>query len=118
MVRKPFDRVPNGSSIDDPSAGTAQSVPKVQAAYRLGAAGPDPAQSDQDPANPQHDSGPDSIYQVPFKRYKPGFQGNEQSKGPLDRDQSDVQMSLYGFGEESPGVLQVRDSHHRNDASN
>ena len=116
MVRKPLQRVANGSSVDDAGADTAQSVPEVQAGDRLRVARADPAQRDQDRANTQHESRSDSIDQVSFKRYEPGFQSDEQRKGPLNRDQRDVQMGLYGFGEESPGILQVRDGHHRDDA--
>src|SRR5271166_4871328 len=117
MIREPFQRVPNGSPIDNPCADAAHSVPKIQAVDRLRPAGPDPPERDRDRANTQHEAGSDSIYEVPFKRHKPGFQGDEQSKSPLDSDQGDVQMGLDGFGEESPGVLQVGDRHHRNDAS-
>ena len=77
MVRKPFQRVPNGAAIDDPGSDTAHSVPKVEAVDRLRPARSDPAQSDHDGAETQHESGSDQIDQVPFKRYEPGFQGDE-----------------------------------------
>ena len=77
MVREPFQRVPNGSAIDDAGADATHSVPKVEAVDRLGIAGSDPAQSDHDRAHAQHESGSDAIDQISFKRDEPGFQRDE-----------------------------------------
>jgi hypothetical protein len=65
----------------------------------------------------QHESGTDDIDQVSFERYEPGLQGDKQGKGPLNSNQTNVQMGLYGLGEQSPRILQVGDRHHGNDAS-
>src|SRR5271165_3299839 len=116
MVGKPFQRIPNGSAVDDPGADTTHAVPKIQAGDGLGSPGSNPTQRDEDRANTQHQPGSDSIDQISFKRYEPGLQGNEQSERPLNGDQRNVQVRLYRFGKQRPGILQVGDSHHRNDA--
>src|ERR1035438_117409 len=118
MIRKPFQRVPNSASIHDPGADTPHSVPEVEAVDGFRVARSDPAESDHDGPQTQHESGPDSIYQVAFKRNEPGLEGNEQSERPLHGNETDVQMSLDGFGEESPCVLQIRDRHHGDNAGN
>src|SRR5579863_7240152 len=109
MVREPFQRVPNGSSVNCSSADASQRVPEVQVAYGFGTASTDPSQSDEDCANTQHESRTDLVDQISFKRHKPGFKGDEQRNGPLDSDQRDMHMGLNRFGEKGPGVLQVRD---------
>src|ERR1700728_278262 len=118
MVREPFQRIPNSSSIDRSGADTTESVPKVEAIQRFRPAGSDPTQPGQDRAQTEHEPGSNSVHQESFKRYQPGLQSDEQNNCPLDGFQRDVQMFLYGFREESPRVLQVRDSHHRDDARN
>ena len=45
MVRKPFQRVSDGSPVDDASANAAQAVPKVQASQSFGLTREDPAQA-------------------------------------------------------------------------
>src|SRR5579872_5268900 len=117
MVRKPFQCISNGSAIDDSGADTAHAVPEVKAIDRLSPARPDPSQADHDRAEAQHEPWSDAIDEISFKRNKPSLQGDKQSKRPLHRNQTDMQMSLYGFGKKSPGILQVCDRHHCDDAS-
>ncbi len=116
MIRKPLQRVADGAAIDDSGADSAHSVPEIEAVDRLGIARSDPAQPDQNRADAQHEPGTDFIHQVSFERHKPRFQCDEQSERPLDSYQRDVQMRLYRFGEKRPGILQVRDRHHCDDA--
>ena len=77
MVRKPLQRVSNGSAIDDAGAESAHAVPKIESAYRLRVTGSDPAQSYHERAHTQHESGTDPIHQVPLERYEPSFKGDE-----------------------------------------
>ena len=77
MIREPFQRIPNRSSIDRTGSDTTESVPKIEGVKRLGLAGADPAQSGQDRAKTQHQPRSDSIDQITFKRHEPGFQSDE-----------------------------------------
>ena len=65
---------------------------------------------------PSMNPGSDAIDQESFKRYQPGFQGDEYENVIWTASNETCRLSLYRFGEESPGVLQVCDGHHREDA--
>src|SRR5271166_3827683 len=116
MVGKPLQRVADSAAINNAGANAANAVPEVQAADSFRVSGADPAESDQNRADAQHEPRPDLVDQITLKGYQPGFERDEQRKRPLHRDQRNMQMLLDGFGEQRPGILQVRDSHHRDDA--
>src|SRR5260370_36239421 len=76
----------------------------------------DPAQATQNAAKAQHQAWTDPVYKVSFKRNQPGLEQNEETEDPLDSRQGDMQVGLHGFGEKGPGVLQIRDRHHGDNA--
>src|SRR5258705_8649150 len=116
MMGNPFQRVSDGTAIDDTRANATHGVPNVQLGYGLGITGADPAECHEYRADSQHQAGADDVDQVTFKRNEPGFQKDEQRECPLNGDQRDVQVGLDGFGEKRPGILQIGDRHHRDNA--
>ncbi len=94
VIGKPFQRVSDGTAIDDTRANATHGVPNVQLGYGLGITGADPAECHEYRADSQHQAGADDVDQISFKRNEPGFQKDEQRECPLNGDQGDVQVGL------------------------
>src|SRR5436190_3037483 len=115
-IREPFHRYADAAAVHGARTNSADRINDVESGQGIDEAGADPANRHQDAGEGNHQPRSKAIDQVSVDWEECSLRNDEECQRPLHGVEARVKYFRQVGGEECPGVLQIGDGQHREDA--
>ncbi len=116
-VREPLERVADADAVHDARTATAKELRDVQERERGGVGVDDPREGGESPAGDHQPPRTETLGEVTMQRHQQCLRQDEVEIKPfVDVHLAPAVRSLHRMHEQRPGVLEIGDRHHGDDA--